>query len=60
MALGVLGLIGAIPSSRHLRHGSVFGTQRAAEELGIRVASGARRREVLATALGARFAFCGP
>ena len=52
MALGVLGLIGAILSITGIFGMAAYSVSRRLKELGIRVALGARRREVLATALG--------
>ena len=50
--LGVLGLIGAMLSITGIFGMAAYSVSRRLKELGIRVALGARRREVLATALG--------
>jgi predicted permease len=52
MALGVLGLMGAILSITGIFGMAAYSVSKRLKELGIRVALGARRREVLAHALG--------
>ena len=52
MALGALGLIGAILSIAGIFGMAAYSVSRRLKELGIRVALGARWREVLGTALG--------
>jgi ABC-type antimicrobial peptide transport system permease subunit len=52
MALGVLGLIGAILSITGIFGMAAYSVSKRLRELGIRVALGAQRREVLAPALG--------
>ena len=52
MALGALGLIGAVLSITGIFGMAAYSVSKRMKELGIRVALGARRREVLGTALG--------
>lgn len=52
MALGTLGLIGAVLSIAGIFGMAAYSVSRRLKELGIRVALGARRREVLGAALG--------
>ena len=52
MALGVLGLMGAILSITGIFGMAAYSVSKRLKELGIRVALGARRREVLQSALG--------
>jgi ABC-type antimicrobial peptide transport system permease subunit len=52
MALGVLGIMGAILSITGIFGMAAYSVSRRMKELGIRVALGARRCEVLGTALG--------
>lgn len=52
MALGVLGIIGAILSITGIFGMAAYSVSRRLKELGIRVALGAHRREVLGAALG--------
>ena len=52
MALGVLGLMGAILSITGVFGMAAYSVSKRIKELGIRVALGARRREVLSAALG--------
>jgi len=52
MALGVLGIIGAVLSITGIFGMAAYSVSKRLKELGIRVALGARRREVLGAALG--------
>ena len=52
MALGVLGLMGAILSITGIFGMAAYSVSKRLKELGIRVALGAQRREVLGSALG--------
>jgi predicted permease len=52
MALGALGMIGAVLSITGIFGMAAYSVSKRMKELGIRVALGARRREVLGTALG--------
>ncbi|HLY39780.1 MAG TPA: ADOP family duplicated permease [Terracidiphilus sp.] len=52
MALGVLGLMGAVLSITGIFGMAAYSVSKRLKELGIRIALGARRKEVLSTALG--------
>jgi ABC-type antimicrobial peptide transport system permease subunit len=52
IALGVLGMMGAILSITGIFGMAAYSVSKRLKELGIRIALGARRREVLGTALG--------
>lgn len=52
LALGVLGMMGAILSITGIFGMAAYSVSKRLKELGIRIALGARRREVLGTALG--------
>ena len=54
IALGVLGMMGAILSITGIFGMAAYSVSKRLKELGIRMALGARRREVLGTALGTR------
>jgi ABC-type antimicrobial peptide transport system permease subunit len=55
LALGVLGLMGAVLSITGIFGMAAYSVSKRLRELGIRVALGARRREVLQAALGRPF-----